>query len=149
MKLKAFLCLTLVALIAGCRTPHPDAAESAVWVEIPGQPPEAVRAAAEAVFHEKGYKLATSSLLGMTFEKVGGTWQDITYGGWQGGTWARVKVTVTSTRAGHSVLGASAYAVLNKGDRTMEEERKMWNQKPCRQLLETVKARMTATPPLP
>jgi hypothetical protein len=149
MKARIYISLAALALFCGCRTPHPDAAESAVWVEIPGQSPETVRLATEAVFREQGFKLATSGLLGMTFEKLGGTWQDITYGGWQAGTWNRVKVTVTSTDNGGSVVGASAYAVRDKGDRVMEDEVKMWNQKPCRKLIDMVKERVAAGAPAP
>jgi len=122
-----FLMLGLVAALVGCSSPPKGAgAGKYAAVEVSGFSRMAVEMAAEQVFTEAGFKLASKAGGTLTFEKPASCAQNIVWGGWQTGLWDRVVAKVTRIGDGENwILSADAYRVMSKGDSVLEEEKKM------------------------
>ncbi len=122
-------CAVLCCLAAGCHTTdNPNAAEAAekgtASVQIKGNTPGQIAAAAAEVFQSHGY-LRTGKRTGnnLIFEKPGSKLSNLAYGNWIGDVpiWTRVKVSIIPTGEARYTLLCIAYNVRDRGGATEEE----------------------------
>ena len=111
-----------VACFTGCRTADQADSGNMASVNISGHTDLEIQRAAAGAFRACGYQQVDR----LTFEKQGTVWDKAAYGGWSSNpVWIRMRIHVTSATVGQSVLACDAYAVLDRNEATMEEERKL------------------------
>ena len=131
----------------GCRTTPIAADGSLAWVEIAGRTPAEINQATATVFQENGYRLATSSSNGATFEKPGDNMKGLAYGTFVGGVLVRVLVSITRQEGTKYLLHCQTFMVRNAGDRVLEDKQKIrFGSAPYQELLDKVKATLAANP---
>jgi hypothetical protein len=114
-------------------------------VNISGHTDAEIQRAAASAFLANGYQPADR----LTFEKQGTGWDKTAYGGWSSNpVWIRVKIRITSTQAGQSVLACDAYAVVDRNEASMEEEKKLSvsYRSECKKILDQARARLDSPP---
>lgn len=103
------------------------------------------------LFREQDYQVKSSDKVEAIFERKGNSRQTATWGGWNmggGGVWERVTVTISDFDASSQLLEAEVKLILDKGDSVFEETRDLprRQQKPHREILNEVKARLQGPP---
>ena len=145
------LVVCLAGLIAsGCRSARKPASARFAAVELQGNTPGQIRKVAAEVFRTNGYKVVTTGLTNLIFEKEGTTMNNVAYGNWMGGTpvWVRVKGEIVPVSEGIFRLQCHAYMVRDKGSAAFEEETQLSNfrRRPYQRLLDQVAMRLKSGP---
>ena len=145
----AWLCAaaSLLPLMA-CQSTSGSSPHVLATVNIPGNTPGQVRAAAIEVFKQQGYQLAGTTAKQTTFEKPGSRWDNLAYGSWlDDTTWVRVKVEFLQTADPGCRVEARAFWLRDRGGPT-EEELPVGNlnRKPYQKLLDEIAARFAHAP---
>ena len=141
----AWIALAGVAWLSGCSTTDQADSGDMASVNISGHTDAEIQRAVAGAFLANGYQPADR----VTFEKQGTGWDKAAYGGWSSNpVWIRVKIKITSTQAGQSVLACDAYAVVDRDEASMAEEKKLSvsYRSECKKILDEAKARLNALP---
>ncbi len=104
-----------------------------------------IKQAAAKVFLWEGYQQVNP----LTFEKQGTSWDKMAYGGWSGNpVWIRMRINITPGEAGQTILACDAYAVVDRGEGSMEEEKKLFTsyRSDCKKILDETKVRLDSPP---
>ncbi len=134
-----------VACLTGCQTTDQAESGQMASVKISGHTDADIQQAAAKAFLSNGYQQVNSR----TFEKQGTGWDKVAYGGWSSNpVWIRMRINVTSGEAGQSILTCDAYVVVDRGEGSMEEEKKLFTsyRSECKKILDQTKARLDAPP---
>ena len=134
-----------VAGLTGCKSTDSADSGDMASVKISGRTDPEIEQAAAKVFLSDGYQQMNP----LTFEKQGTSWDKVAYGGWSSNpVWIRMRIKVTSTEAGQSILACDAYAVVDRGEGNMEEEKRLFAsyRSECKKVLDQAKARLDSPP---
>ena len=85
----------------------------------------------------------------LTFEKQGTSWDKMAYGGWSSNpVWIRMRINIAPAEAGQSILACDAYVVIDRGEGSMEEEKKLFTsyRSECKKILDQTKVRLDSPP---
>ena len=137
------LWLALVSLGASCSLTTPSGQKRFAEVEIRGNTPGQIQAAAVEVFLRNGYQVARASSRQVVFEKPGSGWHNFAYGNWlDEPVWVRVKLDLTASGEAIWRVECHAYVLRDKGRATEEElPLSRMKSKPYQKMLEEVAAR--------
>jgi hypothetical protein len=134
-----------VAGLTGCQSTDSADSGNMASVNISGHTDAEIKQAAAKVFLWDGYQQVNP----LTFEKQGTSWDKMAYGGWSGNpVWIRMRINVTSGEAGQTILACDAYAVVDRGEGSMEEEKKLFTsyRSECKKILDQTKVRLDSPP---
>ncbi len=147
-KLFRSLAWTLLAglvCLAGCRTTDQADSGELASVTISGRTEAEIQQAAAGVFLADEYQQVNP----LTFEKRGTGWDKLAYGGWSSNpVWIRMRLNITSAGDGRFILAGNAYAVVDRHEASMEEEKPLSvsYRSECKKILDQVKARLDSPP---
>jgi hypothetical protein len=114
----------------GCRSTQEGSPSAFASVIIKERPLTEIRDVTCKVFEKHGYMNVTAGKkLDFIFEKEGTKMNTLTYGGWMGKIWVRVKVYVEPEAGDAYLLRCDAYMVADHGDPFVEEEHKLTRMK--------------------
>ncbi len=146
--------VTLCAAVgAGCHSLKGPGHESLAAVVVSGPTPLETAHAVSEVFQQAGYKpvpLPDNKDMRLAFERPAGGMATFLYGDWDPNkVWVRVKVRIAGLDEDKLLVTCDLYRVTDHGDSHFEVEHKMSHVKrrPFRELLDKVKARVTAPAP--
>jgi hypothetical protein len=134
-----------VACLTGCKSTDSADSGNMASVNISGHTDAEIKQAAAKVFSWDGYQQVNP----LTFEKQGTSWDKMAYGGWSSNpVWIRMRINVTSGEAGQTILTCDAYAVVDRGEGSMEEEKKLFTsyRSECKKMLDETKVRLDSPP---
>ena len=134
-----------VACLTGCSTADQADSGEMASVKISGHTDTEIQQAAARAFLSNGYRQANPQ----TFEKQGTSWDKVAYGGWSSNpVWIRMRIKVSPVEAGQSILACDVYAVVDRGEASMEEEKKLFTayRSECKKILDQAKARLDQPP---
>jgi hypothetical protein len=140
------LFLTLLCILAGCKTTDFAKDGSLASVVISGYSEDQIRQATIDVFTANGFSQTT----GLTFEKQGTQHDTLMFGGLDSvRVWIRIRVHIVDQGMGRYALGCDAYAVQNHGDALVETENRLRFSKDeeCLDLLKQVRRQLTSSSP--
>jgi hypothetical protein len=131
--------------LTGCKsTDSADSGELAS-VKISNRTDAEIERAAAKVFLADAYEQIDLK----TFDKQGTSWDKMAYGGWSSNpVWIRMRINIVSAEPGQSILACDAYAVIDRDEPSMMEEKKLSvaYRSECKKILDQVKARLEAPP---
>jgi hypothetical protein len=139
------LLVGIICLTGGCRTTDQADSGDMASVTISGRSDAEIQQAVAKVFAANEYHQVNR----LTFEKQGTGWDKVNYGGWSPNpVWIRMKINITSTEPGQSILACDAYAVVDRNQASMEEEKKLSvaYRSECKNILDQTKARLGSPP---
>jgi hypothetical protein len=131
--------------LSGCQTADQAETGGLASVAIPGHSVAKIQQATVAVFLLNGYQQSAP----LTFDKQGTGWDTAAYGDWSKvAVWIRVRVHIASPKTDDCSLSCNAYAVTDRNQASMEQERKLSHAKrsECKKILDQIKARLNAPP---
>ena len=131
--------------LAGCQTTDQADSGDMASVEISGQTEAQIQRTLAAVFLANNYQQVDR----LTFEKQGTHWDSLAYGGWSSiPVWIRMRIHITPAGPGRTLLTCDAFAVVDRNETTMEEEKKLSvaYRSECKKILDQTKARLAAPP---
>jgi hypothetical protein len=134
-----------VACLTGCSTTDQADSGEMASVKISGHTDAEIQQAAAGAFLSNGYQQVDR----LTFEKQGTGWDKVTYGGWSPNpVWIRMKINITSAGTGQSILACGAYAVVDRNEASMEEEKKLSvsYRSECKKILDQTMVRLDSPP---
>jgi hypothetical protein len=134
-----------VAGLTGCQSTDQADSGDMASVKVSGHTDAEIKEAAAKVFLGDGYQQVNP----LTFEKQGTRWDKMTYGGWSPNpVWIRIRINVTPAEAGQSTLACDAYAVVDRGEGSMEEEKKLSvsYRSECKKILDQTVVRLDSPP---
>ena len=134
-----------IACLGGCSTTDQADSGEMASVTISGHTDAEIQRATAKVFLSNAYQQVDLR----TFEKQGTGWDKMAYGGWSSNpVWIRMRINITSAGAGQSILAGDAYAVVDRNEATMEEEKKLSvsYRSECKKILDQAKARLELPP---
>ena len=134
-----------VAGLTGCKSTDSADSGNMASVNISGHTDAEIKQAAAKVFLWNGYQQVNP----LTFEKQGTSWDKMAYGGWSSNpVWIRMRINVTPGEAGQTILACDAYAVVDRGEGSMEEEKKLFTsyRSECKKILDQTKVRLDSPP---
>jgi hypothetical protein len=134
-----------IACLTGCQSTDQADSGNMASVSISGRTDSEIKQAAAKVFLWDGYQQVNP----LTFEKQGTSWDKMAYGGWSSNpVWIRMRINVTPAEAGQSTLACDAYAVVDRNEASMEEEKKLSvsYRSECKKILDQVKSRLDSPP---
>jgi hypothetical protein len=137
--------LAAVAGLTGCQSTDSADSGNMASVNISGHTDAEIKQAAAKVFLWDGYQQVNP----LTFEKQGTSWDKMAYGGWSSNpVWIRMRINVTAGEAGQSILACDAYAVVDRGEGSMEEEKKLFTsyRSECKKILDQTRVRLDSPP---
>lgn len=121
----------VLGLVSGCRSDRDLSAPddyASVWIR--GHTADEIRQAAITAFKAEGFHRPDSSAGDdLVFEKQGSEMDTFKYGGWMGGLWWRVKVSIESMDDHTLALRCEAFAVTDHDDNLVEQENKLSSAK--------------------
>ena len=144
-RLSGWILLAGFACLGGCSTTDQADSGEMASVAISGHTDVEIQRATAKVFLSNGYQQVNPQ----TFEKQGTGWDKVAYGGWSSNpVWIRMRINITSAGAGRSILASDAYAVVDRNDTSMEEEKKLSvsYRSECKKILDQAKARLELPP---
>ena len=130
-----------IACLTGCQSTDQADSGNMASVSISGRTDSEIKQAAAKVFLWDGYQQVNP----LTFEKQGTSWDKMTYGGWSPNpVWIRMRINVTPAEAGQSTLACDAYAVVDRNEASMEEEKKLSvsYRSECKKILDQTMVRL-------
>jgi len=131
--------------LTGCQSTDSADSGNMASMNISGHTDAEIKQVAAKVFLWNGYQLVDP----LTFEKQGNRWDKMAYGGWSGNpVWIRMRINITSGEAGQTILACDAYAVIDRGTGSMEEEKKLFTsyRSECKKILDETKVRLDSPP---
>jgi hypothetical protein len=131
--------------LTGCKSTDSAHSGELASVKISAHTDAEIERAAAKVFLADAYEQVDLK----TFDKQGTGWDKMAYGGWSSNpVWIRMRINVTSEEAGESILACDAYAVVDRDEPSMMEEKKLSvaYRSECKKILDQVKARLEAPP---
>jgi hypothetical protein len=134
-----------IACLTGCQSTDQADSGNMASVSISGRTDSEIKQAAAKVFLWDGYQQVNP----LTFEKQGTSWDKMAYGGWSSNpVWIRMRINVTPAEAGQSTLACDAYAVVDRGEGSMEEEKKLSvsYRSECKKILDQTMVRLDSPP---
>ena len=134
-----------VACLGGCQTADQAYSGEMASVTISGHTDVEIQRATAKVFLSNAYQQVDLR----TFEKQGTGWDKMAYAGWSSNpVWIRMRINITSAGAGQSILACDAYAVVDRNEASMEEEKKLSvsYRSECKKILDQAKARLDSPP---
>jgi hypothetical protein len=134
-----------VACLTGCSTTDQADSGDMASMKISGHTDAEIQQAASGAFLSNGYQKIDR----LTFEKQGTSWDKMAYGGWSPNpVWIRIRINITSAGAGQSILACDAYAVVDRNEASMEEEKKLSvsYRSECKKILDQARARLDSPP---
>jgi hypothetical protein len=134
-----------VACLSGCQTTDQADSGQMASVTISGHTDAEIQQAAAKAFVSNGYQQVKPR----TFEKQGTSWDKVAYGGWSSNpVWIRMRINITSLGPGQSILACDAFAVVDRNEATMEEEKKLSvsYRSDCKKILDQAKATLDLPP---
>jgi hypothetical protein len=134
-----------VACLTGCSTTDQADSGDMASTKISGHTDAEIQQAAAGAFLSNGYQKIDR----LTFEKQGTGWDKMAYGGWSPNpVWIRMRINITSAGAGQSILACDAYAVVDRNEASMEEEKKLSvsYRSECKKILDQARARLDSPP---
>ena len=137
--------LVVVACLTGCRTTDPADSGEMASVAISARTEAEIQQAAAKVFLVNEYQQINPT----TYEKQGTVWDKMAYGGWSSNpVWIRMKINITSSGEGQFTLACEVYAVVDRNEASMEEEKPLSvsYRSECKKILDQVKARLDSPP---
>ena len=144
-RLFGFALLAGIAGLTGCKSTDSADSGNMASVNISGHTDAEIKQAAAKVFLWEGYQQVNP----LTFEKQGTSWDKMAYGGWSGNpVWIRMRINVAPAEAGQSILACDAYVVIDRGEGSMEEEKKLFTsyRSECKKILDQTKVRLDSPP---
>jgi hypothetical protein len=127
---------------AGCRSTGNSESGGVAAVEIHGNTPFQIRQVTVQVFSENGYSVVSQGPAGMTFEKKGSTFDNVTYGGLLDAVWVRVEATITPVAEKTFRLQCRAHLLQGRGDLEEDIHRAHVSDGPYQKLLDEVAKRL-------
>jgi hypothetical protein len=137
----------LLLLGGGCQTGGGSGPSASVVIE--SRDYDRIKFLVTEVFQEHGFQRLYTNRTTMTFDKAGSTMSNLLYGGWEPRTVGdRAKVSINPNGPGAFRVDCYAYRVTDRGDRLMEEEKKLGSAASgkYRKILAEVQARMASQP---
>ena len=144
-RLFGFALLAGVAGLTGCKSTDSADSGNMASVNLYGHTDAEIKQAAAKVFLWNGYQQVNP----LTFEKQGNSWDKMAYGGWSSNpVWIRMRINITPGEAGQTILACDAYAVVDRGEGSMEEEKKLFTsyRSECKKMLDQTKVRLDSPP---
>jgi hypothetical protein len=140
-----WIALVGIACLTGCSTTDQADSGDMASVNISGHTDAEIQRAAAGAFLSNGYQQVDR----LTFEKQGTSWDKAAYGGWSSNpVWIRMRIHITSAGAGQSILAGDAFAVVDRNDASMEEEKKLSvsYRSECKKILDQTMVRLDSPP---
>jgi hypothetical protein len=144
--------LSLITLVAGCKSTPRPATDRLASVLIAQHGPDEIHLVTMAVFREAGWKATTPAGDEMIFERKASTMDTVFFGDWIGGeVWLRAKVDLRVKDVRHMLLGCDVYRVIDHNDKFFEEQKKVktGGHKEAQKLLDLIAQRLATAPPIP
>ncbi|MEJ0091232.1 MAG: hypothetical protein WDM80_15990 [Limisphaerales bacterium] len=131
--------LASMVFLNGCQTADQADSGAMASVEISHHTKAEIQRAVAEAFQANHYQ----SVNRLTYEKQGTGWDKAAYGGWSSNpVWIRMRVNIASTGPSEFILACNAFAVVDRNQGGIEEEKKLSvsYRSECKKILDDAKA---------